>query len=786
MKAIRLVLFVASICCLSTYTHAKDSYYYYNGERISLTLSDDSVSVFITQPSKNDGQNQHSYSWNTIASKQQSSLANNNDVTSVEFIITGDDSRTVKMSNRFYVQLYDSIRDVEVLQNIARATHTIILGQVPYMPDWYELVIHHSTISNSLEMSNYFYETGLFKNIDPGFIFDFSSSVACVTDSQFSEQWGMQSINACNAWDITTGSSDVKIAIIDKGVYRQHVEYSSTQFVDYYNCNTHTSSPYLIYGDHGTFVCGVIASNHNYAKIAGIAPDCKIMPISFYEENTSTVAANLASGFSWAVAHGADVINCSWGDHHIYDWLHSSILESAIQDALTYGRDGKGSVVVFAAGNVNSMQLDYPAYVFPDIITVGAMKEDSTRWESSSWGLSLDVVAPGHHIKTTDIDSTTSYNYVSGTSLAAPHVSGIAGLMLSVNPYLTQREIGDIIESTAKKVPSVSYYQYEETMGKMNGKWSYEMGYGLVDAYTAVYRAKNAFFRGPKYVCDTAKYYLVRPSLPNETIAWSVYNAYSINPLFSIVGPNNQDTVTIACDETIGNLRSDPLPGMGKTLSVTITKNGTSETYTKLLQHTHSVIPAVTVSNSSFSWITGTSRTFTITNCGLVPDSLLQWTVKKTVTALYPTPHTVSETYSYFYGHTLVYAAPAIPSQHIVSLNIYATNLAGDCGAIQSDTLHFAIRPRPGVITLLGSDEGEELAISLLEENEDSQRVQATLNDNSEYTLELWHSIYGRVRTQPALSPSEQMDILGLPQGTYILLLKENGDVIAQTKVIIQ
>lgn len=89
-------------------------------------------------------------------------------------------------------------------------------------------------------------------------------------------------------------------------------------------------------------------------------------------------------------------------------------------------------------------------------------------------------------------------------------------------------------------------------------------------------------------------------------------------------------------------------------------------------------------------------------------------------------------------------------------------------------------------IHLSAINNGDNLVISISEENEDAQRVQATLNDDSQYTLELWHSIYGRLRTQPALSTSEQMDIHGLSQGTYVLLLKENGNVIAQTKVIIQ
>ena len=783
MRINKLIIVAISLMCLIPSVNAKKAYYYYNGVRISLTLSDDSVAIYTCEDIKNGVP---SYASRTISSRNKSAIEDES-VTSIEYIIKGDKARAIEMSNRFYVQLFDSVSDLPVLQSIAKETHAIISGPIPYMSDWYELVVHNSIINNSLEMANYFYETGLFKNIDPGFIFHFTSSSSCVTDSHFSYQWGLPSIKACEAWEITKGSSNVKIAIIDKGILRDHTEFVYNNFIDEYDCNTQTSVGYRVYDEHGTWVGGVITSDHNHAEVAGMAPNCKIIPISYGVTDTNVVATNLASGFAWAVAHGADVINCSWGDHHQYTWLHSTLLETAIQNALLYGRNGKGCVVVFAAGNVNSFELDYPAYVFPDIITVGAMREDSTRLDnasiSSSYGYKLDVVAPGNNIYTTNIPwDDDQYVTVAGTSLAAPYVSGIAGLMLSANPLLIQKEIVNIIESTAVKVGDGINYFYNTTQGRLNGRWDFEMGYGLVDAYAATLTAMNTNIRGPEQMCDTAKYYLIRPSQPGETVLWSIDNSQILYPTYSIVGSNNQDTVIIACnDETIPHRdRLIPPTGHTKYLHATITNSDTTITYSKVLRHTVSEVPTISASNSNIGWLPRTQRTFTVSNCTAVPDSALKWTVRRIIPPRHPnySPTVVT---NYYYGRTLTYSAPTVPLTRVDTLDISVSNLAGECGVANSNTLRFILLPS---LPLLNTYvEGELLNISITEENDNRQQVLAQLNDDSCYTLELWHSIYGCMRAQVVSGATERMSVSGLPSGIYVLLLKENGNIIAETKV---
>jgi len=125
-----------------------------------------------------------------------------------------------------------------------------------------------------------------------------------------------------------------------------------------------------------------------------------------------------------------------------------------------------------------------PANSNPDILTVGAITSSGSRSDFSNYGSQLDVVAPG-----TDILSTVPNNLIgnsSGTSMASPHVAGIAALVLSVNPCLTGKQVRDIIEQTAQKVGN---YSYANDSDRYNGAWNNEMGYGLVNAYEAVKKA---------------------------------------------------------------------------------------------------------------------------------------------------------------------------------------------------------------------------------------------------------------------------------------------------------
>ena len=209
-----------------------------------------------------------------------------------------------------------------------------------------------------------------------------------------------------------------------------------------------------------------------------------IMSISHtLNTTTTTISSDLASGIGYARIHGASVINNSWGDQggRLYNNLHSAVLEDAIKTAIKTGRNGKGMVVLFASGNYNKNGVDYPGNCSPDILVVGSINKSYNRSDFSSYGNSLDIVAPG-----SDILSTMPGNkidFMSGTSMATPHVAGVAALILSLNPDLTGKEVVDIIEKSAQKIGP---YTYTKTSDRTNGTWNQEVGYGLCNAFAAV------------------------------------------------------------------------------------------------------------------------------------------------------------------------------------------------------------------------------------------------------------------------------------------------------------
>lgn len=486
-------VFIGILCLLSL--HGMAEYYYYHGEKVTININTDSVVVYTPSMIKSDNPISKIHP-TTIDRNQATQLALNDSthISAIGYII--GDTVTRKMSNCFYVKLYEDADTVR-LKDIVKETRTLLLGQVPHMDKWYKIMIDHSVINNSLEMSNYFYETGLFADIDPGFVFEFKPS--CVGDYKYFDQWSLPVINSCEAWGETTGSSYITVAVVDQGIELNHREFSGTSFASYaYDCyegvyGLYTTEPY---GNHGTMVASVIAANHNYGNMAGLAPRVSILPIShpLSSENWN-IAADLASGISWAVNNGVDVINCSWGDHggaQDLEHLHSTILENSIQNALTNGRYGKGCIVIFAAGN-NGV-IDYPANFTSELLVCGSINDWYQKAEGSGCGQSLDVVAPGDSIYMADLGNSYSFDY--GTSFAAPHVSAIAALVLSINSDLTREEVTNIIEISTQKINGDMYPIVDE---RINGKWNTEIGYGLVDAYAAVLSAQSKYIQNQTY-----------------------------------------------------------------------------------------------------------------------------------------------------------------------------------------------------------------------------------------------------------------------------------------------
>ncbi len=389
------------------------------------------------------------------------------------------------VSDIFYIKL-KQLNDFEILKKVAAEFKFELIKQFPYLPQWYYVKNTLRSSGNTLEIANKLSEIGLFESIDPGFMLEFKSDSCTSTEPRFSEQWGLSNdlggpdIKACDAWDITKGNINVRVAVIDETIDTSHLEFSATLVSSHDLISGLTINPANF---HGTHVMGIIGANLNDTMITGVAPKTGLMAINHDMYPSSTIAAEFATGIGWAVDNGADIINNSWGAHgeDYYAYLHSALLEDAISDAMTNGRGGLGTIVVFSAGNINDYGLDYPARSNPDILTVGAIQNDGQKSSFSSHGQELDVVAPGSSILSLKPRNGTYYD--SGTSMAAPFVSGVAALLLSVNPCLTRQQVHDVLCSTAQKITTGSY---ASDTSHLLGTWGEYLGYGLVDAKAAL------------------------------------------------------------------------------------------------------------------------------------------------------------------------------------------------------------------------------------------------------------------------------------------------------------
>lgn len=401
----------------------------------------------------------------------------------------------------FYVQLKEQ-KDSSLLFTLADRNGIFVTGSNRYMPLWFTLSCEKQSNLNALEAANLFYETGLFENTEPAFIYE---NLLLSADPLFGIQWGLKNtgqnssqyagidIKAEDAWTMTKGASSIKVAIFDQGFEMTHPDLKNNVSGTGFNAAT-GRTPSQVLGSHATACAGVVgAVQNNNLGISGVAPGCRLMSISI-NMLSSDPPQSFADGINWAWKNGADVINNSWGGMN-----PSGIIDNAITNALTNGRSGKGTVVVFATGNANG-SVFYPANSNPKIIAVGAIsfcgeRKSSVSCDRKAWGSNygpeVDVVAPGVSIATTDRVGTAGfisgdyYTAFGGTSAACPYVAGVAALVLSANSALKVQEVNDIIERATQKVrPDI--YNYEFKSERPNGGWNEETGYGLVDAAQAI------------------------------------------------------------------------------------------------------------------------------------------------------------------------------------------------------------------------------------------------------------------------------------------------------------
>ena len=294
-------------------------------------------------------------------------------------------------------------------------------------------------------------------------------------------------MNMFNAWDITTGNPNVMIAIVDTGIDTNHTDLRPNlcDRAFWYDAYDNDQKPYDEYY-HGTGVSGITsAAGNNIAGNAGIAYSSQVMPVRVFGPAPAgfTTDLILAKGLNWSWQHGACVINCSWGGG-----IPGSLVTFAIQNAVNFGRNGKGTVVFGGSGNSDTSIVLYPASM-PEVIGVGGLSPCFQRKSRVScdnnggyqdWGAcygeGMELVAPCTFIGTTELGGGWCV-CGNGTSDSSPMAAGVAALMLSKNINLSGDSVKIIMEKFARKVGNYSY-----NVQKENGMWNNEMGYGMIDA----------------------------------------------------------------------------------------------------------------------------------------------------------------------------------------------------------------------------------------------------------------------------------------------------------------
>ncbi len=257
------------------------------------------------------------------------------------------------------------------------------------------------------------------------------------------KQWNLEKINLEAAWDISRGSPDIRVAVIDTGLDMSHPDLP----VNIVSPSNECPGDSTMSDDdgHGTHVSGIIAASTNNAiGVAGVAPNVSLMPIRVECNGTIFVSTEIAA-VRYAADHGAHVINISLSGP---TWLYSE------QAAMNYAMR-KGAMVVAAAGNEyqSGNPPSYPA-AYPGVFAVAATTANDAHASYSQVQPYVSIAAPGGDggnsnkwVLSTYLDTT--YAYLAGTSMAAPHVSGLAGLVWSVNPSLNNVSVASVITSTA-------------------------------------------------------------------------------------------------------------------------------------------------------------------------------------------------------------------------------------------------------------------------------------------------------------------------------------------------
>lgn len=476
------------------------------------------------------------------------------DFASHVYEIENNPGTVVYLGNQITIQFAPSI-DAAKIKTIAASFNLVQDKPVEGLPNTFVFLVSSSATENPIKIANRLQSLSEVLAAEPNVIIRIEPHYR-PRDTLYGQQWYLNnnggnqlvsssSIFAEQAWDITRGVRSVVVAVVDDSFDLNHPDFQgSGKVVAPRNLKDDNFLPLSSPGEssHGTACAGVAVAEENGTGIVGVAPGCALMPIrttGFLDDES------IEQIFDWAVEKGASVISCSWGASAVYFPL-SLRQRAAITRAATLGRNGKGCVIVFAAGNANRPidgTLNEKNWlknvvsgdtkwlsgfaIHPDVITVAATTSLGKKAAYSNWGKGISVCAPSNNAPPGMWFQTTGYVYTTppiaaalpglgvlttdqlgaagydkgdftsdfgGTSSATPVVAGVAALVLSANPNLSAQQVKKILQETADKIVDPDP---DPQLGMRLGSYdtsghSEWFGYGKVNAPNAVRAAQQS------------------------------------------------------------------------------------------------------------------------------------------------------------------------------------------------------------------------------------------------------------------------------------------------------
>jgi serine protease len=402
-------------------------------------------------------------------------------------------------------------------------------------------------------------------------------------------QWFLNTINATNAWNIQNGTSTVVVAVVDNAIMRTHpdlvgniyvnpgeiagnsIDDDGNGYVDDVNGydvgdNDNSVLPLNTSWSHGTHCSGLVgARTDNTVGISSIGFNLKILPVKATANSAGfNAVTNGYGGIVYAVRTKARVISCSWG---------GTVSATSDQSVITYAFN-KGCAVIVSAGNDNNAVLHYPA-AYTNAYAVASSGTGNVKSGFSCFGTWVDITSPGESIYSTV--PNTGYTNMQGTSMACPIVAGLAGLMLSKNPYLTPTQVLNCISTSAANIYTISG----------NSAWATppRLGAGRIEAYQAMLCASVTPGSAPSvdFISDKQNTCPLNPikftdlstlfptawawtfqggspatsTLANPTVSWTTAGTYSVG--LTATNINGSGSITKIGYITISNPTTLPL-----------------------------------------------------------------------------------------------------------------------------------------------------------------------------------------------------------------------------------